>query len=91
MIKTQKNQLKHYKIGCLLIDPKYSSIKLGKPNEEAKYSMITWFSMLFSAAYGVGLYFYGVAETVLHFRDSVEGYNRYSYLIYHGFMVDLLD
>ena len=33
-----------------------------------------------SAAYGNDLYFYGVAETVLHFRDSVEGWNRYSNL-----------
>ena len=64
----------------LLLHPTYSQIKLGKPNESPKYSMLSWFSMLFSAAYGIGLYFYGVAETVLHFRDAVEGYNRYSYL-----------
>ena len=67
-------------MGYLLIHPRYSQIKLGKPNEKPRYTMVTWFSMLFSAAYGVGMYFYGVAETVLHFRDSVEGCNRYSYL-----------
>jgi len=64
----------------LLLHPTYSQIKLGKPNEQPRYNMVAWFSMLFSAGYGIGMYFYGVAETVLHFRDAVEGANRYSYL-----------
>eukprot|EP01084_Bolivina_argentea_P309993 536275_1 len=63
----------------LAIHPKYSQIKLGKDNEKPKYNMVTWFAMLWTAGSG-GSYFYGVAESVLHFRDSVEGANRYSYL-----------
>eukprot|EP01084_Bolivina_argentea_P057476 105019_1 len=64
----------------LACHPEYSQIKLGKKNEKPKYNMVSWFSMLFSAGYGIGLYFYGVAESVIHFRDSYEGCNRYSYL-----------
>ena len=64
----------------LLLHPKYGDIKLGKPDEEPKYSLITWYAMLFSAAYSPSLYFYGVAEAVLHFRDSVEGANVYANL-----------
>ena len=35
-------------------------------------------------AYSPSLYFYGVAETVLHFRDSVEGVNVYANLSHQG-------
>ncbi len=45
----------------------YGSIKLGPDHGDAQYNFIEWFSMLFSAGYGIALLFYGVAEPVLHF------------------------
>ncbi|GAB6099241.1 BCCT family transporter [Halanaerocella petrolearia] len=50
---------------------KYGKIKLGKPDEEAEYSTISWFAMLFSAGMGVGLVFWGVAEPLNHFVNPL--------------------
>eukprot|EP01084_Bolivina_argentea_P315599 546808_1 len=55
----------------------FGDIKLGPPNEPPKYSLMTWFSMLFSAGIGVGLYFFGVAEPVWHFDDMQSGSSRW--------------
>ena len=38
---------------------------------------MTWFSMLFSAGIGVGLYFWGVAEPVIHFDSMQKGQSRW--------------
>ncbi len=46
---------------------RYGEIKLGPDHSTPKYSLITWFSMLFSAGMGIGLMFFGVAEPVMHF------------------------
>ena len=73
-------------VGCLiyfglfvtyLLFSKYGDIKLGPENEKPRYSMGSWFAMLFSAGVGVGLYFFGVAEPVWHYYDAKNGYNRY--------------
>ncbi|PWC78528.1 BCCT family transporter [Azospirillum sp. TSH64] len=52
----------------LFISP-YSSVKLGKDDDEPEFSYPTWFAMLFSAGMGIGLLFYGVAEPMLHFSN----------------------
>ncbi|SCZ06702.1 glycine betaine uptake BCCT transporter [Alkaliphilus peptidifermentans] len=46
---------------------KYGKIKLGADEDEAEYSFISWFAMLFSAGMGIGLVFWGVAEPLNHF------------------------
>ena len=51
----------------VLLFSKYGDIKLGKPDDEPEYSLMSWFGMLFSAGMGVGLIFFGVAEPLFHF------------------------
>lgn len=46
---------------------KYGKLKLGKDDEEAEFSLVSWFAMLFSAGMGIGLVFWGVAEPIYHF------------------------
>ncbi len=46
---------------------KYGKLKLGKDNEKPEYSLISWFTMLFSAGMGIGLIFWGVAEPLNHY------------------------
>ena len=61
---------------CLyLMFSKYGSIRLGKDTDRPAYSTLSWLSMLFSAAMGVGLVFWGVAEPVAHYTTplSAEG------------------
>ncbi len=54
---------------------KYGKIKLGPDDSKPEYSLISWFSMLFSAGMGVGLVFWGVAEPLNHFVNplGIEG------------------
>ena len=61
-----------------LVFSRFGDIKLGAPDKEPKYSVMTWFSMLFSAGVGVGLYFYGVAEPISHFTSAEGGSTRWS-------------
>lgn len=35
---------------------------IGRPGDEAEFSLLSWFAMLFAAGMGIGLVFYGVAE-----------------------------
>lgn len=49
---------------------KYGSIRLGGEKEKPDYSFFTWLGMLFSAGFGVGLVFWGVAEPMSHFFDT---------------------
>ena len=63
--------------GCFaiyLVFSRFGDIKLGDPDKPPKYSILTWFSMLFSAGVGVGLYFFGVAEPIFHF-DAMQSRN----------------
>lgn len=46
---------------------KYGSIRLGGDDERPEYPFFTWIGMLFSAGFGVGLVFWGVAEPMSHF------------------------
>ncbi|CAJ1939141.1 unnamed protein product [Cylindrotheca closterium] len=45
---------------------RYGNIRLGPQDSTPEFDDITYFSMLFSAGVGVGLFFYGVAEPLWH-------------------------
>ncbi len=49
---------------------KYGSLRLGPDNELPEFPFFTWIAMLFSAGFGVGLVFWGVAEPMSHFFNS---------------------
>ncbi len=71
----------------ILYFSKYSSYKLGKDDEKPEYSDATYFTMLFAAGIGIGLFYFGVAEPIYHYEPGNYGnryWNRlefYSYLI----------
>lgn len=46
---------------------KYGKIRLGMDHDRPQYPFFTWIGMLFSAGFGVGLVFWGVAEPMSHF------------------------
>ncbi|WP_214843902.1 BCCT family transporter [Exiguobacterium sp. s150] len=46
---------------------KYGKIRLGADSDRPQYLFFTWIGMLFSAGFGVGLVFWGVAEPMSHF------------------------
>ncbi|MCZ2257907.1 BCCT family transporter [Sporosarcina sp. G11-34] len=52
---------------------KYGAIRLGGDEERPDYPFFTWIGMLFSAGFGVGLVFWGVAEPMSHFFTSPIG------------------
>jgi glycine betaine transporter len=49
---------------------KYGGIRLGGDAEKPEFSFFSWVAMLFSAGFGVGLVFWGVAEPMSHFFTS---------------------
>lgn len=49
---------------------KYGSIRLGGDKEQPELPFFTWIGMLFSAGFGVGLVFWGVAEPMSHFYTT---------------------
>lgn len=55
---------------------KYSKLKLGKEHEKPEFSDAAYFTMLFAAGIGIGLFFFGVAEPVLHYEPGPYG-NRF--------------
>lgn len=46
---------------------KFGAVRLGGERERPEFPFFTWIGMLFSAGFGVGLVFYGVAEPMSHF------------------------
>jgi len=48
----------------------WGTIKLGKPDEEPKYSFLSYFAMLYSAGIAAGIVFWGPAEAIFHY-DTV--------------------
>ncbi|WP_430791138.1 BCCT family transporter [Virgibacillus flavescens] len=46
---------------------KYGKIRLGPADSRPEYPFFTWIGMLFSAGFGAGLVFWGVAEPMSHF------------------------
>jgi len=57
----------------VMLFSKYGDIKLGLPDDEPEYSLMSWFGMLFSAGMGVGLIFFGVAEPLFHYGGPLSG------------------
>lgn len=49
---------------------KFGDIRIGGPKAIPEFSRLTWLAMLFSAGMGIGLVYFGVAEPMLHFRNS---------------------
>ncbi len=52
---------------------KYGAIRIGGDAERPDYPFFTWIGMLFSAGFGVGLVFWGVAEPMSHYFESPIG------------------
>ena len=56
---------------------KYSDLKLGKDDEQPEFSDGTYFTMLFAAGIGIGLFYFSVAEPIAHYAPSEEFGNRF--------------
>jgi choline-glycine betaine transporter len=51
--------------------------KLGRDDEEPEFSDGTYFTMLFAAGVGIGLFYFGVAEPVWHYAPGKPHGNRF--------------
>ncbi|WP_227396445.1 BCCT family transporter [Jeotgalibacillus aurantiacus] len=51
---------------------RYGRVRLGGDDDRPEYPFFTWIGMLFSAGFGVGLVFWGIAEPMSHFFTSPE-------------------
>ncbi|MFD2761466.1 BCCT family transporter [Lentibacillus juripiscarius] len=49
---------------------KYGKLRLGPKDSRPEYPFFTWIGMLFSAGFGAGLVFWGVAEPMSHFFET---------------------
>ncbi|MUV39141.1 Osmo-dependent choline transporter BetT2 [Lentibacillus sp. JNUCC-1] len=49
---------------------KYGKMRLGPADSRPEYPFFTWIGMLFSAGFGAGLVFWGVAEPMSHFFET---------------------
>ena len=49
---------------------KYSNIKLGKPDDKPEYGDATYFTMLFAAGIGIGLFYF---EPIWHYEPGRHG------------------
>ena len=59
---------------------KYSDLRLGKDDEKPEFSDASYFSMLFAAGIGIGLFYFGVTEPIWHYEPNKNGTlygNRY--------------
>ncbi|MFV0419820.1 MAG: BCCT family transporter [Dysgonomonas sp.] len=52
---------------------KLGNIKLGADNAKPKYNFFSWIAMLFAAGMGIGLMYFGVAETISHYANPAIG------------------
>ncbi|WP_339148128.1 MULTISPECIES: BCCT family transporter [unclassified Sutcliffiella] len=62
---------------CIVIAlTKYGRVRLGNDEDRPEFPFFTWVGMLFSAGFGVGLVFWGIAEPMSHFftppRETVD-------------------
>lgn len=48
---------------------KLGNIRLGADGSAPKYSFFSWIAMLFAAGMGIGLMYFGVAETIAHYTN----------------------
>jgi choline/carnitine/betaine transport len=51
---------------------KFGKIRLGGFKARPEFSNFSWYSMLFSAGIGIGIFFYGVAEPIYHMNIPTE-------------------
>lgn len=51
---------------------KFGKIRLGGFKARPEFSNFSWYSMLFSAGIGIGIFFYGVAEPIYHMNIPKE-------------------
>lgn len=63
-------------------------IRIGGKNARKEYSNIAWYSMLFSAGIGIGIFFYGIAEPIYHLSipeglTSVDAYSPFRVMYLH--------
>ena len=56
-------------VALLLALSPYGRIKLGGQEARPRFNRLTWFAMLFAAAQGAGLIFWGLFEPITHFYD----------------------
>jgi len=56
-----------------LLFSRYGDIRLGLAGEEPRFSLLGWFSMLFSAGMGIGLLFWSIAEPIKHYMNPPHG------------------
>ncbi|MCS3904129.1 choline/glycine/proline betaine transport protein [Methylohalomonas lacus] len=52
-----------------LMFSRYGAIRIGRPGEQPRFSLLAWFSMLFSAGMGIGLLFWSIAEPIKHYQS----------------------
>ena len=52
-------------------------IFVGADDEKPEYSDVSYFTMLFAAGIGIGLFYYGVAEPIYHMEPKGAYGNRY--------------
>ncbi|MFD1708909.1 BCCT family transporter [Siminovitchia sediminis] len=52
---------------------KYGKIRLGKDSDRPEFSTGSWLAMLFSTGLAAGLFFWGVAEPVMHYLSPPVG------------------
>ena len=52
---------------------KYGNIKFGGDDAEPEFSKLQWFGMMYTCGVAVGLFFYGVAEPVWHYKATGSG------------------
>lgn len=50
-----------------VMSSRFGNVVLGEPGVPPRFSTFTWFSMLFSAGIGIGLFYYGVSEPIYHY------------------------
>ena len=52
---------------------RYSSIRLGRDDEEPEFRTVSWIAMMFSAGMGIGLMFFGVYEPITYLGAPPHG------------------
>src|SRR5690606_6707544 len=59
-----------------LMFSRYGKIRLGSNDSRPEYSFFSWVSMLFAAGMGIGLMYFGVAESMQHYSSEVFASNE---------------
>eukprot|EP00746_Dinoflagellata_sp_MGD_P136124 gnl/MRDRNA2_/MRDRNA2_70101_c0_seq1.p1 gnl/MRDRNA2_/MRDRNA2_70101_c0~~gnl/MRDRNA2_/MRDRNA2_70101_c0_seq1.p1 ORF type:complete len:916 (+),score=91.06 gnl/MRDRNA2_/MRDRNA2_70101_c0_seq1:136-2748(+) len=79
----------------VLFVPKYANLLLGREGDPPAYTFATWFSLLFAAGIGVGLFYFSIAEPLWHYKghddarwhSTVKGYGNTNEDAIHAIMV----